>query len=48
MKKETLQYNLPVDMGQPKLRPRHLTDFETLNGIIHRIQNKNKGKLGNG
>ena len=48
MKKDTLQYSPPVDMGQPKLRPRHLTDFETLNGIIHRIQNKSKGKQGNG
>ncbi|HOO12516.1 MAG TPA: hypothetical protein PK684_06130 [Bacillota bacterium] len=48
MKKETLQYSLPVDMGQTKLRPRHLMDFETLNGIIYRIQNKNKGKPGNG
>ncbi|HZX46839.1 MAG TPA: hypothetical protein VFF83_06160 [Clostridia bacterium] len=48
MKKETLQYSLPVDMGQQKLKPRHLTDFETLNGVIRRIQNKNKGKPENG
>ena len=48
MKKETLQYSLPVDMGQLRLKPRHLADFETLNEVIHRIQNKNKGKPGNG
>ncbi len=48
MKKETLQYSLPVDMVQPKPSLRHLTDFETLNAVIHRIQNKNKGKPGNG
>ena len=48
MKKELLRYSLPVDTGQGKTRLRHMADFETLNEIIYRIQNKNKVKSRNG
>ena len=48
MRKETMQYSLTVYMGKLRLKPSHLADFETLNEVIHRIQNKNKGKPGNG
>ncbi len=48
MGKKFLDYSLPADTSPTKPKLRHRVDCETLQGIIQRIESRNKEENGYG